>query len=240
MKVDTTRRSAVLAEVLEVYRRLTGPGNEPIDEITETTAVGIAPAAACYAMPPWARSTGADEKPLLWLWPAPTWGAGDRDQELSLAAAFGVAAAVDYARRGEQPRPTLSVVREDGSTSRRRRPEPDVPGWVVGLVEQRRAQLVDLDGGDPARSLRPRADERMALAAACYLLPSELRAQGRSAVPLMWAMPDHLWIDYPDRLDELIEGVALLLATIELTDVTRSYRSRPAPLTVIDGEGNGA
>lgn len=234
--IDTTRKAAALADVLDAHVRLTGPGNEPIDQLSPAVSTGLVPAAACYAIPEWARSARKGA-PLLWLWPANTWAEGPRPHEPRLAAAFAIAAAVDHLTREiPTPRPSLALVRNDGTTTQPALRSTTAPlDRLVVAVEQRRAGIVDGDGVDPARSLRPRIDDQLALPAACYLVPAELRAPSRTSVPLMWALPDETWIDYPDRLDELIEGIALLLATIELVDVTSTFRSRTARLAVIEG-----
>lgn len=237
--VDTSRRAAVIADVLDVHARLSGPAGEPIGEISPAMAVGIGPAAACYATPSWARSSGR-RVPLLWLWPAPSWAEGPRPNELRLAAAFGLAAAVDHLNRQAESapaRPTLTLVRSDGTTSGppARGKDSGPLDLLLPAIERRRALLVDLDGVDPVRSLRPRIDDQLGLSAACYLLPAELRTPSCTNVPLMWALPDEDWIEYPDRVDELIEGIALLLAAIELVDLTEKWKTRIAPLVVIEG-----
>ncbi len=236
--IDTNRKAAVLADVLDVYSRLTGPAGEPLDQLTPALAAGLAPAAACYATPFWARSAGQNSAPLLWLWPPASWAEGQRPHELRLAAAFAIAAAADYLATATQPsRPLLTLVRNDGTApapvTRPRRPEP--LDQLLTAIERRRANLVDVDGVDPVRSMRPRIDDQLALSAACYLRPAELRTPSRTLVPLMWALPDDTWIDYADRIDELIEGTALLLAAIELIDVTNAWKTRTAPLVVIEG-----
>lgn len=234
-----SRRTALLAEVIEVYGRLTDPNGRALNESNQRLAAGIAPAAACYALPEFARDLGSVGVPLLWTWPADSWAAGDRRNELLLAAALALAATLEQAKTGGMTdRPRLSVVR-DGDVPEddqgERRPADHRIGWATAAVERVRADLVDVDGEDPSCSLRPMAVERLALAAACYLLPAELRAASRTGVPQMWAWPDATWIEHSDREGELLTGAAMVLATIELLDLTDNYRARSVPLAVING-----
>jgi hypothetical protein len=48
-------------------------------------------AAACYALPAFARQTGVGDLPLLWPWPARLWTPQDREAELITAAGMLVA-----------------------------------------------------------------------------------------------------------------------------------------------------
>jgi hypothetical protein len=74
-----------------MWKQLTGSEGNDLSRTTRIVA-GIAPAAACYVMPSWARDRGATDVPLWWIWPAGSWVSGDRRQELLLAAALALAA----------------------------------------------------------------------------------------------------------------------------------------------------
>lgn len=234
-----SRRTAVLAEVIEIYGRLTDPNGRALNESNRQMAAGIGPAAACYALPEFARDLGSAGVPLLWTWPAESWAAGDRRNELLLAAALALAAILEHTPPvGTSDRPRLSVVRDskvpEVDQNSRRSADHRIDR-ATAAVERVRAKLVDVDGEDPSCSLRPMAVERLALAAACYLLPAELRAGSRTGVPQMWAWPDATWIEHADREGELLIGAAMVLATIELLDLTDNYRARSVSLAVING-----
>jgi hypothetical protein len=72
------------------------------------------------------------------------------------------------------------------------------------------------------------------LAAACYLLPTEMRQMARAGVPTIWAWPTVSWINHPDRATELTVAAAMTQAVIELYDRT-DRRSRPSTLAINDG-----
>ena len=89
---EQTSRAGIATEVTEMWKQLTGPEGNDLSR-TARIAAGIAPAAACYVMPTWARDRGATDVPPWWIWPARNWVPGERRQELLLAAALALAAA---------------------------------------------------------------------------------------------------------------------------------------------------
>jgi hypothetical protein len=92
---------------------------------------------------------------------------------------------------------------------------------VLTAVDQARADLIDHEGLDPALSQRTTGLESLMLAAACYLLPTEMRQMARAGVPTIWAWPTASWINHPDRDTELTDAAAMTQAVIELYDRTR-------------------
>jgi hypothetical protein len=106
---------------------------------------------------------------------------------------------------------------------------------VLTAVDQARADLIDHEGLDPALSQRTTGLESLMLAAACYLLPTEMRQMARAGVPTIWAWPTTSWINHPDRDTELTDAAAMTQAVIELYDRTDGRQSRPAALAIIDG-----
>lgn len=206
--------SPILAEAMEVWGRM---GTE-IDAITGPKfTAGMEAAAACYLLPEWARET-ADGVPLWWMWPAESWTPGQtRRQELVLAIGLTLGA---LERR--LPQPGLTVV--DGAGSRRPRRSD-----IVDLVHAAHQQL--LQGAPPrvemasalsqGRKVLPaaRAAEALSLAAACHLLPEQLREIGsRSGVPSLWAWPATAWTTHTAREDELVTAIALTIVLIEMVD----------------------
>jgi hypothetical protein len=231
---EQTPRAGIAAEVIELWTQLTGPDGNDLSR-TARIAAGIAPAAACYVMPSWARDQGATDIPLWWTWPPGSWVSGDRRQELLLAAALALAA-VEQAGTNGQP-PPLTLVRDVDETTRpapagHRRGSRD---RILTAVERARAELVDHEGLDPARSLRPSGLESLMLATACHLLPAEMREIGRAGVPQMWAWPTSSWIDIQDRATELTIAAAMAQAVIELHDRTETRCGRASTLAIIDG-----
>src|SRR4029079_197497 len=215
----------------------TAPGREGTPRLPPAGfPPGIAPAAACYVMPTWARDRGATGVPPWWIWPARNWVSGERRQELLLAAALALAAVEQTDSHGPFP-PPLTVVRDADEITRptpvgHRRGSRD---RILAAVDQARTALVDHEGLDPARSLRPSGLESLMLATACHLLPAEMREIGRSGVPQIWAWPTSSWIDIQDRATELIIAAAMAQAVIELHDRTETRRCRTSTLTIIDG-----
>ena len=235
---ERSRRAGIAAEVTDVWDRLAGPGGGVLGG-SGRASVGIAAAAACYVMPDWARGTDPTGVPVWWIWPAGSWGTAERRQELVLGAALALAAVA--ASTPTQPSvPTLAVVRDAADTrpaapGARRRPRDT----VLAAVDQARADLVDHEGLDPALSQRTTGLESLMLAAACYLLPTEMRQMARAGVPTIWAWPTVSWINHPDRHTELTVAAAMTQAVIELYDRTRPVQGRPSTtLTVIDGGEN--
>jgi len=231
---EQTPRAGIATEVIEMWTQLTGPDGNDLSRTARIVA-GIAPAAACYVMPSWARDRGATDIPLWWTWPAGSWISGDRRQELLLAAALALAAVEQTPAHGQPP--PLTVVRDTDETTRpapagHRRGSRD---RILTAVEQARADLVDHEGLDPARSLRPSGLESLMLATACHLLPAEMREIGRAGVPQMWAWPTSSWIDIQDRATELTIAAAMAQAVIELHDRTETRRGRTSTLAIIDG-----
>ena len=233
---EQTPRAGIATEVTEMWKQLTGPEGNDLSRTTRIVA-GIAPAAACYVMPNWARNRGTTDVPLWWTWPAESWVSGDRRQELLLAAALALAAVEQTDSHGPLP-PPLTVVKDADEITRptpagHRRGSRD---RILAAVDQARADLVDHEGLDPARSLRPSGLESLMLATACYLLPAEMREIGRAGVPQMWAWPTSSWIDIQDRATELTIAAAMAQAVIELHDRTETRRGRTSTLAIIDGK----
>lgn len=241
-RVEQTRTAAVLAEIVDVCSRLTDPYGSPLGRSGRQTAAGFAPAAACYASPEFAREADAEGVPLFWTWPRQAWSSGDRRNELLLAGALALAAILHEQQDSQstaQKRPRLSLVRDhDESPIVERRPDlvdHEAVAAAAGSVAAARVELVDADGAEPTGSLRPMAVDRLALGAACYLLPEELRSDSRTGVPQMWAWPDATWIEHDDRIGELITGAAMVVATVELFDLAESFRGRTTSLAVVNG-----
>ena len=228
-----TPRVGIAAEVTELWEQLTGSDGSDLGR-TAGIVAGIAPAAACYVMPGWARNRGATGVPLWWIWPAGNWVSGERRQELLLAAALALAAAEQCIPQTPPPPPTLAVVRDANGTRAQghRRGSRD---RILAAVDQARADLVDHEGLDPARSLRPSGLESLMLATACHLLPPQMRVIGRAGVPQLWAWPTASWVDDLDRASELTISAAMVQAVIELHDRTEARRTRPSTLAVING-----
>lgn len=230
---DRSSGASVMAEVAEVWKLLVGPDGRPLATTSPAYVQGIAPAAACYLLPRWAREQSRTGVPLWWIWPDGSWGVSpSRRHELLLAAALGLAALEHHtpAWTGR----ALTVV-SAGTSSKRPRIEDRRP-QMLQAVEQARVTLRDCDGQDPATSSRPTAVEALTLAAACYLLPEVMRETEASGVPNLWAWPRRTWIQHDDRVAEVITGIALTLAAIELTDATPA--NHPKHLAVIPGGGN--
>ena len=108
---EQTPRAGIATEVIEMWKQLTGPEGNDLSRTARIVA-GIAPAAACYVMPTWARDRGATDIPLWWTWPAGSWVSGDRRQELLLAAALALAAV----EQNRHPRTTPTPGRRQGRT----------------------------------------------------------------------------------------------------------------------------
>ena len=233
---EQTSRAGIATEVIEMWKQLTGPEGNDLSR-TARIAAGIAPAAACYVMPTWARDRGATGVPPWWIWPARNWVSGERRQELLLAAALALAAVEQTDSHGPFP-PPLTVVRDADEITRptpvgHRRGSRD---RILAAVDQARTALVDHEGLDPARSQRPSGLESLMLATACHLLPAEMRQIGRAGVPQMWAWPTSSWVDIQDRATELTIAAAMAQAVIELHDRTNARRGRTSTLAVINGK----
>lgn len=224
--------SPILAEALEVWGRV----GTAIDTITGSKfTAGMEAAAACYLLPDWARET-EDGVPLWWMWPADSWAPGEnRRQELVLATGLALGA---LERR--LPQAGLSVV--DGQGTRRPRRSD-----IVDLVHAAHQQLLALDTSNRSeianalaqgRRVLPaaRAAEALSLAAACHLLPEQLREiSTRSNVPSLWAWPAAAWSPHISREDELVTAIALTIVLIEMVD----GGIRP-DLTVLPGQVESA
>ena len=109
---------------------------------------------------------------------------------------------------------------------------------MLAAVDRARAVLVDHEGLDPALSQRTTGLESLMLAAACYLLPTEMRQMARAGVPTIWAWPTASWMNHTDRDTELTVAAAMAQAVIELDDRTRRGQGRPSTLKVINGGEN--
>ena len=228
---DQSTAAAVMAEAADIWKLLVGPDGRPLATTAPAHVEGIAPAAACYLLPLWAREQSRTGVPLWWIWPDGSWGAGpSRRHELLLAAALGLAALEHHTPPWTGR--TLTVVPGAGALAKRPRIDDRRPA-ILQAVERARVGVRDYDGLDPATSTRPAAVEALTLAAACYLLPEVMRETGISNVPNLWAWPTKAWIQHDDRVSELMTGVALTLAAIELIDA--EVLSRPRGLAVIAG-----
>lgn len=128
---------------------------------------------------------------------------------------------------------TLTVVPDSAAAPAKRSRVDDRRPAILQAVKQARIEVRDYDDLDPATSSRSAAVEALTLAAACYLLPEVMRETGASEVPNLWAWPTKAWIHHDDRAAELMTGVALALAAIELVDADTA--GQPRPLAVIAG-----
>ncbi len=229
---DQSAAATIMAEAVEIWELLVDPDGRPLASTAEAYVEGIAPAAACYLLPLWAREQSRTGAPLWWIWPDSSWGAGpSRRHELLLAAALGLAALEHHTPPWTGR--TLTVVPDSaGSPAGRPRIDDRRPA-LLQTIEQARAEVRDYDGLDPATSSRPAALEALTLAAGCYFLPEVMREMGAAEVPNLWAWPTKAWIQHDDRAAELITGVALALAAIELVDASEATHSRT--LSVIVG-----
>ncbi len=229
---DQSVAAAVMAEAAEIWELLVGPDGRPLATTGPAYVEGIAPAAACYLLPLWAREQSRTGVPLWWIWPDGSWGAGpSRRHELLLAAALGLAA-LEHHNPPWTGRTLTAVPDTAGTPAKRPRIDDRRPG-ILQAVEQTRMEVRDYDDLNPATSSRPAAIEALTLAAACYLLPEVMREKGASEVPNLWAWPTKAWIHHDDRATELMTGVALALAAIELMDAGTA--GHPRPLTVLAG-----
>lgn len=175
--------------------------------------IGIAPAAASYLTPPSLRNTGAAGQPIWWVWPPASWSAGDRREELILGTALAIAAA-EHTRPDSVPStaPRLTVV-----DTERTRPNTNISEITAAVTTSQ--DFARSPDGEPTAALRPGALDRICLAAAVLVLPTELRHSGSRAVPQMWPWPDELWsVGGSDRTSELVRGIALALAAIQTWD----------------------
>ena len=230
---DQSVAAAVMAEAADIWELLVGPDGRPLATAAPAYVEGIAPAAACYLLPLWARERSRTGVPLWWIWPDSSWGAGpSRRHELLLAAALGLAALEHHTPPWTGR--TLTVVPDvAGAPAKRPRIDDRRPA-ILQAVEQTRMEVRDYDDLDPATSSRPAAIEALTLAAACYFLPEVMRETGASEVPNLWAWPSKAWIRHDDRAADLMTGVALALAAIELIDTAASVR-HPRSFAVIPG-----
>ena len=217
--------AAVMAEAAEIWELLVGPDGRPLATTAPAYVEGIAPAAACYLLPLWAREQSRTGVPLWWIWPDGSWGTGpSRRYELLLATALGLAALEHHTPPWTGR--ALTVVPDSAGTSSKRPRIDDRRPAILQAVERTRVDLRDYDGLDPATSSRPTAVEALTLAAACYLLPEVMRETGAYDVPNLWAWPTTAWIQHDDRATELMTGVALALAAIELIDAATASHPR--------------
>ncbi len=229
---DQSVAAAVMAEVAEIWELLVDPDGRPLAPTAPAYVEGIAPAAACYLLPLWAREQSRTGVPLWWIWPDGSWGAGpSRRDELLLGAALGLAALEHHSPPWTGR--TLTVVPDGAGTPAKRARIDDRRPAILQGVEQARIEVRDYDDLDPATSSRPTAVDALTLAAACYLLPEVMREMGASEVPNLWAWPTKAWIHHDDRAAELMTGVALALAAVEL--IVAGPVSHPRSLAVIAG-----
>ena len=82
----------ILTSVQNGRRALIGPVPGDLARSNRASAAdALGFAAACYALPAFARQTGVGDLPLLWPWPARLWTPQDREAELITAAGMLVA-----------------------------------------------------------------------------------------------------------------------------------------------------
>ncbi len=205
LPVDPT--SATLDELATLRPWFTPPPQIRV----ESLPVGCALAAACYALPDFARPLDTAGQHRWWPFFGGWHVVGSRRDELLAAAGFLLAA--HGALSGQDIEPAAQLVE----------------------VEQLRQNLDGPHPGDPAHSTRPSAVDALAFAATCYALPPFARQTGVQGIPLLWPWPARLWSP-SDRGTELLTACAMVVAEIERHPVAVIEQRRPA-LTVIAGQG---
>lgn len=213
-----------------MHNRLEGPDGRPLADRLAAWRPGVALASACYLAPPELRDPGGVGLPLWWVWPADSWSAGDRREELLLGAALALAAVSDEGQAtSAQTSPRLRVVTTADQTER-----PDVAQDVQEILDrasQNRRRIPDLDLSPVPR---PGTLDRICLAAAVLLLPPGLRRAGRDETPQMWPWPDSYWASGQTRGQELLDALSFALTALQTSD-RLTTPSRPG-LLVVSGE----
>lgn len=186
------QRALILDEIAEVRSHLTDPPRATSSVPSEEPR---ALAAACYALPSYAREMNRQGTPRLWPFDS-GYAEGLRRDELLLAIGYLIAAfedrALDAGHLVERP-------------------------IILRRICQLRTELVGPTPGDPSRSNRSSALDALAFTGACYALPVYARELGRHAVPLFWPWPRGLYVQH-NRGVELQLSAAMLLAEIERQD----------------------
>lgn len=86
---------------------------------------------------------------------------------------------------------------------------------AIDLIYQERGRQITREGYTPAHDDEHGHDE-LALAAALYALPAELRPFNDGEAPDYWPWDDSSWKPTPhDRIRELVKAGALIVAEIE-------------------------
>ena len=184
------QRALILGEILEVRRHLTNPAAVWATDEPRSLA------AACYALPGYARELNRQGTPRLWPFAA-GYAEGRRRDELLLAIGYLIAAFEDHTLD------TARVVLNRGA--------------ITARICRLRDELVGPTPGDPGRSTRSSAVDALAFTAACYALPVYARELGRHQIPLLWPWPRGLYVQH-ERGVELQLSAAMLLAEIERQD----------------------
>jgi hypothetical protein len=199
------QRALILDEILEVRSHLMNPAL--VSSVEEPQAL----AAACYALPGYARELNRQGSPRLWPY-ASGYADGLRRDEVLLAIGYLVAAFEDHTldKRG--------VLVHRAAITRR--------------ICRLRDYLVGPTPGDPGRSTRASAVDALAFTGACYALPVYARELGRHQIPLLWPWPRGLYRQHERGL-ELLLAAAMLLAEIERQD--RTSGARQSLLTAVAG-----
>jgi hypothetical protein len=168
-------------------------------------------AAACNALPGYARELNRQGVPRLWPY-ASGYADGLRRDELLLAIGYLVAALEDHTLdNGGVLVPRAAITRR---------------------ICRLRDDLVGPTPGDPGRSTRASAVDALAFTGACYALPVYARELGRHQIPLLWPWPRGLYRQHERGL-ELLLAAAMLLAEIERQD--RTSGARQTALTAVAG-----
>lgn len=199
------QRALILGEILEVRTHLTNPA--AVSATDEPRSL----AAACYALPGYARELNRQGTPRLWPY-ASGYAEGRRRDELLLAIGYLIAAFEDHTLD------TAGVLLNRAAITTR--------------ICRLRDELVGPTPGDPGRSTRSSAVDALAFTGACYALPVYARELGRHQIPLLWPWPRGLYRQHERGL-ELMLAAAMLLAEIERQD--RATGTVTAGLTAVAG-----
>lgn len=201
------QRAAVLDEILEVRTHLTNP--PLVAAIEEPRAL----AAACYALPGYARELNRNGTPRLWPYRS-GYADGLRRDELLLAIGYLIAGFEDHALDNGNLRISRAA--------------------ICHRICRLRNELVGPTPGDPGKSIRASAVDALAFTGACYALPVYAREVGRYGIPLLWPWPRGLYRQH-DRGLELLLAAAMLLAETERQDRIANAAKHPVAAVVVGG-----
>jgi hypothetical protein len=204
------QRALILDEIGEVRSHLMDPS------LVASSAAAEEPralAAACYALPAYAREVNREGVPRLWPFGS-GYADGRRRDELLLAIGYLIAAFEDHALDAGRPVERPVILRR---------------------ICRLRGELAGPTPGDPSRSTRSSAVDALAFTGACYALPVYARELGRHAIPLLWPWPRGLYVQHERGL-ELLLAAAMLLAEIERQD-RFAAGGKTAALTAVTGSG---